>query len=328
MSKKLTKEFKSKLHSYFQQKIGAFDYKNGWMKSDCPHCGKAFKFGINLTQNKTNCFVCETRLSPIDLVMKLENLNTYSEVASLLAASDFFVSSYREEDVELKSVEELYLPEHFVLFGDKDNSQVGKSARSYLKKRGFNIDEVRKMGWGYCIQGKYIGYMIIPFITDNKLVYFNARRFIGSGPKYNNPENSTTGIGKSYIIYNSDALYLYDKVYLCEGAINARTMGENGISSGGKSLSRYQINAILRSPVRKVVILLDPDAKQKAIEIALKLFPMKRVKVYFTPDGTDVNDVGRKMVIEKTRELRYMNYKDLITLKNKITNEERTIHSY
>ena len=42
---------------------------------------------------------------------------------------------------------------------------------------------------------------------------------------------------------------MYKTVYLCEGAINAQTMGEKGIASGGKAISRYQVNEIIKSPV-------------------------------------------------------------------------------
>ena len=35
---------------------------------------------------------------------------------------------------------------------------------------------------------------------------------MGAGPKYNNPEVDVTGLGKSFIIYNADALEIYRTV--------------------------------------------------------------------------------------------------------------------
>ena len=328
---RLTVDTQRKLNSYFKTRLGAVDYNHGWLKSDCPHCGKHQKFGINLSQNRTNCFVCGEKLSPINLVMMLEGFQTFSEVTQLLNTGEFYDKDYKEPSVSLKTTEaHIKLPEHFVLFGSPDNSYIGKAARATLINRGFDVDYVRSLGWGYCNDGEYLGYMIIPFINNNKLVYFNARRLIGSGPRYNNPKNQDNEIGKSYIIYNEDALDLYKKVYLCEGAINATTMGEQGISSGGKDISSYQINKILKSPVERVVIMFDSEwfAKLKAIEVALQLVQLKKVKVVFFPPGKDVNDLGIKKSKILARETPYMNYNDLIKLKNKVDNEKNTIHPY
>ena len=328
---RLTRETQSKLHTYFNRKLGAFDYNNGWLKSDCPHCGKSLKFGINLSQNRTNCFVCGENLSPINLLMMLEGFETFNEATHFLNTGDFFDVSYKETVAPLKTSERtIDIPEHFILFGNKDTSKVGKIAVKKLKERGFTIEQVRKLGWGYCNDGDYLGYMIIPFLKDNILIYFNARKLLGPGPRYKNPENQIDEVGKSYILYNEDALFLFKKVYLCEGAINATTMGEQGISSGGKDISKYQINKILNSPVERVVIMFDSEwfAKLKAIELALQLAPMKKVKVVFFPPGKDVNDIGCKASKRLSRETSYMNYNDLVKLKRRVDNEKNTIHPY
>lgn len=328
---KLNRETQSKLRTYFMRRIGATIYRNGWLKSDCPHCGKPFKFGINLSQNRTNCFVCGEKMSPIQLLMMLENFSTYKEATNYLNTEDLYDVTYKEESAELKTSSVSFeLPNHFIMFGSKDDSYIGKVANKKIKQRGFTIEQVRRLGWGYCNEGEYMGYLIIPFINDNQLVYFNARLLVGIGPRYNNPKNSVDEIGKSYIIYNKDALYLYDRVFLCEGAINAATMGEPGISSGGKDISKYQINMIINSPVKKVVIMYDSEwfAKLKAIEVALQLVPFKRVKVVFFPPGKDVNDIGRKESLKLARETKYMSYNDLVKLKIKVDNEKNSIHSY
>ena len=171
------------------------------------------------------------------------------------------------------------------------------------------------MGWGYGTKGKYFGYLIIPFHEKGQLTYFNARRFIGNGPRYNNPDTSESGLGKSFIIYNKDALEMYKTVFICEGAINAQTMGERGIASGGKAISRYQINEIIKSPVERIIILFDPDAKQNAIDLALKLVQYKKVKVVFLPEGKDVNDLGRKETLRRVYQVHYQNYQELLQLK-------------
>ncbi len=310
----ISNHLKSRLHKYFEIKLQAFDYRHGWMKSRCPFCGKEMKFGINLGLNRTNCFRCGEHPSAVDLVMHLEGLERYTDVVRFLENEQFSGYVFKEEAFELKGRKELYLPEGFKLL-NQGTSTLAKSARAYVKRRGFDIDTVSKMGWGYGTKGKYFGYLIIPFHEKGQLTYFNARLFIGNGPRYNNPDTSESGLGKSFIIYNKDALEMYKTVFICEGAINAQTMGERGIASGGKAISRYQINEIIKSPVERIIILFDPDAKHNAIDLALKLVQYKKVKVVFLPEGKDVNDLGRKETLRRVYQVHYQDYQELLQLK-------------
>ena len=310
----ISNHLKSRLHKYFEIKLQAFDYRHGWMKSRCPFCGKEMKFGINLGLNRTNCFRCGEHPSAVDLVMHLEGLERYTDVVRFLENEQFSGYVFKEEVFELKGRKELYLPDGFKLL-NQGTSTLAKSARAYVKRRGFDIDTVSKMGWGYGTKGKYFGYLIIPFHEKGQLTYFNARLFIGNGPRYNNPDTSESGLGKSFILYNKDALEMYKTVFICEGAINAQTMGERGIASGGKAISRYQINEIIKSPVERIIILFDPDAKHNAIDLALKLVQYKKVKVVFLPEGKDVNDLGRKETLRRIYQVHYQNYQELLQLK-------------
>lgn len=314
---KLTKEIKGKLHEYFRVKLGAFDYRGSWMKSKCPFCGRDLKFGINLSDNRTHCFRCGKSPSPIDLVIHLEGSRNYSDALRILEKEDYQGYSFKEEKVELRERKEIYLPEGFKLI-TMGKSQLAKSARAYVKKRGFTIKQAEDMGWGYGTEGKYFGYLIMPFRERGQLVYFNARIFMGNGPRYNNPENTTSGLSKSQLWYNSDALDMYDTVYICEGLIDAATMGVRGISSSGKAISLYQKCQLIKSQVQKVVILLDPDAKKKAIELAIELVDHKQVKVCFLPEGTDCNKLGKTEVLKIVRNTPYMNYQQLLQLKHEI----------
>ena len=311
----LSKQIKGQLHQYFRMKIGAFDYRRGWMKSRCPYCNTDLKFGINITQNRCNCFKCGEHPNPIELVKYLEGVQEYRDVIKILSDKQYEGFHFKEEKVELKEHKPIYLPEGFksILLG---KSQLARTVRSYVQGRGFNLMDVAERGWGYCNTGKYFGYLILPFIENGKVVYFNARNVIGNGPKYNNPEATENGVGKSMVIYNRDALYMYDKVYLCEGLLNATTMGVRGVSFSGKALSRWQKTEIIKSPVKDVVILLDPDAKDRAIELALELSPFKRVKVIFLPEGKDCNDLGKQAVMRLVREIPYQDYRQLLQLKN------------
>lgn len=315
---KITSKFKSQLYTYFTKRLGAFNYKHGWLRVPvCPYCGRQEKLGINLSLYRTNCFRCGEHPSPAQLVMDIENLDTWSELTALLNNGDYNELEFHEEKIELPERKEVNLPEGFqnIKFG---NSQLAKSIRGYMIKRGFDIDKLSKLGIGYCNEGNLFGYLIIPFYYKSELRYYNARNVLGSGPRYNNPNKDNTGLGKEFLIYNFDALFMYRTVYLCEGALNALTMGEQGIATMGKAVSAYQVNQIIKSPVEHIIILLDPDAKLYAINLALKLVNYKKIKVVFLPDGKDVNDLGRNKTMSYVWSTRYQDYQDLVAIRNSL----------
>ena len=317
---KFTSNFKGRLYKYFTTKMGMFPYRNGWVKGTCPYCGRELKFGVNISQNRAHCFRCEAHPNLINLIMYIEHVDTYADVVKILEKEDYGGYIYKEDKVEISSTKPIYLPEGFYLL-NQGNNYLAKAARNYVRKRGFDPDELSKSGWGYGTKGKYFGYLIIPYTQHGKLVYFNARLFMGNGPRYNNPDTTESGIGKSFIIFNRDALYMYRSIYLCEGAINAQTMGERGIASGGKAISRYQINEIIKSPVKHVIIIFDPDAKIQAVDLALQLVSFKKVKVIFLPEGKDCNDLGREKVLQYVYSVHYSTYQELINLKHRINYE-------
>ena len=315
---KITQQFKNQLYNYFVKRLGAYKYRNGWLRvPTCPYCHREQKMGINLNTYRTNCFRCGEHPSPAQMVMDIEGLDTYSELITFLRNGDFTELTFTEEKVELSEAKPVYLPEGFKLI-TQGTSTLANSFRKYVIKRGFNPNELARHGVGYCTKGEYFGYLIIPFYTEGSLRYWNARLVIGSGPRYNNPPKDITGLGKEFLIYNSDALGLYNQVFICEGAINALTMGENAIATMGKSISRYQINELIKAQAKRYIILLDPDAKDKAIDLALKLVNFKSVKVVYLPEGKDCNDIQRKEVMKLVWRTRYQSYSDLIKLRNEL----------
>lgn len=315
---RITNQFKSKLYTYFIKRGLAHEYRKGWLRLyHCPYCGRDEKLGVNLTMYRTNCFRCNAHVSPAQLVMDIEGFDTWAELTAFLNNGDFTELTFKEEKVELLEKKPVYLPEGFrnIAIG---KSQLAKSMRGYVKKRGFDIKYASRVGIGYCTTGSLYGYLVIPFYYNGELRYYNARAVMSNGPRYNNPNKDITGLGKEFIIFNHDALSMYKKVFLCEGAINALTMGEQGIATMGKAVSAYQINEIIKSPVERIIILLDPDAKKYALELAMKLVHYKSVKVVYLPEGTDVNDLGKKETLKYIYNTKYQSYRELQKLKNEL----------
>lgn len=319
---KLNKERKSQVNEYLQKKLGMYDYRRGWLKGDCPSCGE-HKYGVNISQDRSNCFKCGYNPRPLNLILEVEKMDTLSEVHSLL--NNLAGITFTEVEVEAMELKkDNVLPEGYVNI-KRGKSLLARSARAWAKRRGFDVKELSQAGWGYGTDGKYFGYIIMPYYYNNLLVYFNARLYLGNGPKFNNPEVEDFGLGKSFIIYNRDALYIYDKVFIVESVTNSRTIGDNAIGTGGKKLSAYQINEIIKSPCKKVVIGLDRDAIMDAISLAYRLIEYKKVKILIPPIDKDINDIGRKNTMILSSKSKYLNHRTLRELKNKFLNEEGNI---
>jgi DNA primase len=315
---KITNQFKSKLKTYFIKRLGAFEYKHGWMKlPTCPYCHRELKMGVNLSMYRTNCFRCNEHPNPSQLVMDVEGFDTYHELINFLNNGQFEELEFHDEKIELAEAKPLYLPDSFRLLSIGD-SQIARSIRSYVKGRGFSIEELCKHGVGYATKEPFFGYLIIPFYYRGQLRYYNARNVIGKGPRYNNPDKDITGLGKQFIIFNHDALEMYQSVFICEGALNALTIGDRAIATMGKAISAFQVNELLKSQCKRFIILLDPDAKQYAINLALKLVSYKKIKVVFLPEGFDVNDLGRKQTLKLVYATRYQSYQELIQIRNSL----------
>lgn len=314
---KITNQFKSRLRTYFVKRLGGYDYRHGWMRiPTCPYCGREHKLGVNLSMYRTNCFRCNAHPSPAQLIMDIEGFTEYHELINFLNNGQFDELQFKEEKIELAESKPVYLPDGFKLI-NQGTSQVARSIRSYMSSRGFTIEELSKHGIGYvATEGPFFGYLIIPYYYKGTLRYYNARNVIGQGPRYNNPNKDITGLGKEFIIFNQDALDMYSSIFICEGAINALTMGDRAIATMGKAISAYQVNQLIKSPVNRFILLLDFDARDYAINLALKLVAYKKVKVILFKDNRDVNDLGKKAVLKMIYKTRYQSYQALIKLRN------------
>lgn len=321
---KYNKDVKGKLYRYFISN-GMREYVRGWLKGTCPDCGRVDKYGVNIGLNRTNCFVCGYHPIPIEHVMATELLGTYVEAWIFLKAYEG--KPYIEPVVERIKVSDVELPPSYknIMFG---SGMIARNTRAYVKGRGFKIKKVAYKGWGYCTEGEYLGYLIIPFYVGGKLVYFNGRRVLGYGPKYMNPTIDQFGIGKAMVLYNLDALALYDRVYLTEGAINADTIGDNALATGGKKIADYQISTMLKSEVREFVIILDPDALEDTVDLAMQMVYHKRIKIVTWDGDKDVNDIGRKETMKRVRKAPWVDYNNLLAYNNKIQYEKRARNTY
>jgi len=293
---------KKKLLTYLILKLDLVEGRTGkiWWTGNCPDCGGAKKFGVNMRDNRTNCFKCGYNKPPIRMLCELENLPTFNDARKYLGAFDE-TSIYEAPQEILEERRNLYPESYRVLM--LGESMVSDMARKYMEKRGFDIIELSYRGIGYCVSGPYAYRIILPFLENGELIYFNARQFINMSTKFKNPSLDEFGIGKSVLIYNSDALKTYKEVTLFESITNSLTLGDDTIAIGGKAISPDQKSQILSSKVKIINIGLDPDAMKYAWSLAYGLHENFKVRVLKFPKEEDANSMGKdytRELIEKT----------------------------
>ena len=186
-----------------------------------------------------------------------------------------------------------------------DNSFMGERCRTYWQSRGMNVDILSSKGWGFCGDGFFSGRTIIPYKVMGKTVYFTARTFIDSDPKYLFPSTEKVGIGKSRLVYNHDALYKYDSGFIVEGAVDAECVGDNCIALGGWKMSENQIAMIRKSRWKRLDIIPDKGFELKAYAAGLYFKDIMDVYIHRIPDGIgkDVNEVGIKNIIFSDKKI-------------------------
>jgi DNA primase len=190
-----------------------------------------------------------------------------------------------------KPKKQLKLPEGFTLF--KDSSPVypvRRAAINYLHNRGITDLMIEKYQIGFCDKGDHAGRIVIPsYDSKGELNYYIARSWNPmSRAKYKNPEAE-----KDKIIFWENLIDWDKDIFLVEGAFDGLFV-ENSIPMLGKHMSELLFNTIYKKAKGDVIICLDADAWQNAINLYHELHGGElwgRIKLIKLPDDKDIADL-------------------------------------
>lgn len=314
---------KSKAYNYFQAKFGLTKSSNGWYRFVFPlgtHKDEsaAVNFGVGYVKDHRSGYTARIA----SFIMDVEDCS-YKEAVSI-------VEEYTEAEEPIvdrrkfNNVSVVKLPDGFRSLLEVSGT-IGKRAINYLESRNFDVELLDSMGFGYVSDSDsdFYGRIIIPYKIDGVLRYYTGRDFLNRDhlPKYRNPKGEDVGIGKSELLFNEDALNMYDRVWITEGWADAVTIGDDACAIGGWIFSRTQLSKIIRSSVKEVVIVPDKGMVenststfyQKALQGSLQLVDYKNVKV-INPEliegkGKDVNEYGLKALYDRYRETDSLSYR-------------------
>jgi len=282
----------------------------GWHSFDCPFCDygrQKKKCAVHLEYEFVKCWECGYKDFLLNFVSEVENISYYE--------SRKLIYSYPEADVDVDislgmvtelSEASIELPTGYTQLLD-GVGVLGKRARAYLDSRGFDLEVLDAMGFGYCNKHDkdklkdYFGYIIIPFKSKGTLQYYIGRDYTGQYLRYKNPSVEDCGVGKTDLVFNEDALRLHSTVYVTEGWADAMTLGRRGCSTQGWSVSTKQKSKMLTSNVKQFIFIPDKGYYREAIELAYDFIDLKQVSVVNLDDveeGKDVNEIGKHKIME------------------------------
>lgn len=309
-------------YTYFSSKFKLKKTTSGWWDFRCPFCGQlsdSMKMAVHFHYGVVKCWVCGYKESMVDFISDYEGCQISEAKRILRETEPSSVNLDRLNDLKAAKVSDVTLPYGYYSILEGENI-LGERARRYLSKRGFSLKELDRLGIGYVFHDKedlpkeedFFGYIIIPFKQQGKLVYYIGRDFIGNFLRYKNPQSGLFGVGKGDLLFNQDALEIFDECYFTEGWADALTIGRQGISTQGWSFSSIQKEIILRSSCERLIFVPDAGSDntgetfyEKAVKLGMEFLDYKEVQVLDLnrlSGGKDVNELGKEAVLSLRKD--------------------------
>lgn len=270
---------------------------------DCPKCGAVQRCYVNPVKRLTNCMRCGgQRLIPwLQQVTSLSGDEIFRLLHDEPSLLDFDAVAGRLVNpvAEQRNSDSENLPEIVQDFiGLGVDPHVDARCMAYLTTRGFGLDYLRPYGFCYAWKGRYAGRLIVPVWEGGRIIYFQARALFGEEPKYLNP-----AIPKGQVVFGYELALPWmvtdwptKRLYVCEGAFNAMSLGHNAVALFGKTMSSVQEARVLQLltaafPNRaELIIAYDHGAESLAIGAATRFgSTAARIGYLQMPDSRDLN---------------------------------------
>jgi hypothetical protein len=273
----------------------------GQISFDCPECSleKGLPNGdgkgnleVNYDYDVYKCWACSQTHGTHGTINKLiRRYGNKKHLSRYKLLKPETVHTIKHEN-DPKCIEGL--PKEFIPLSEDDGSYQYKEAIQYLTKRRIGEKEIKKYNIGYAKEGDYMNRVIFPsYDKDHRVNYFLGRSFQKWNKlKYKNPE-----VSKMDIIFNEGLINWDSNVYIVEGVFD-HVVIPNSIPLLGKVINEHIYRELINKLTAKVIIVLDSDAYNDAIELYKKLNSGKlhnRVLMVKMPNGYDISDVHQKL---------------------------------
>lgn len=261
----------------------------GQVAFNCPICDEGrnkHNLEVNYFTNVYKCWVCGDSEGTHGALGKL-----FDKFGNKKQKKLFNVLKPETVQVREKKVPKLKLPPHYKKFSEVNPIYpVRRQAMNYLKSRGITEEIIEKYNIGFCDDGDHSGRIIIPsYNKKGELNYYISRSWDPkSRYKYKNPQAE-----KDKIIFWENLIDWNKDIFLVEGAFDGIFL-PNSIPMLGKHMSQLLFETIYEKANGDIIICLDADAWQNAVNLYHELNGGKlygRIKIIKLPDDKDTADL-------------------------------------
>lgn len=293
----------------------------------CPECEKddklwvvvgddiAAKDGSARPPGTWICFYCDEFGGALDLIRLLEDKSLFSALEVLREFSGepertgdiaAMVERIFAEVPEAEPIKEepCFLPEGFTAAKLDYRFPIP----TYFSERGIGrVDAVRR-GLGWCSHGKYVNRLVVPVMRGGELQWFQARWMKKTPPEGVKKYLNSSAGHASLDLYGVDLWRRCRRVILVEDVFSSIWVGRGALGTFGTHFSQAQLALLAETEAEEIVIMWDPDALDKAYDLAKTLSEIWTVRVIHLPIGKDPDDIPQsagQALIEETVPLDY-----------------------
>lgn len=269
------------LNRNFDSTISAKDGDE--LRVNCPNCDDdKHHLYVNVHKQICHCFKCDYSSNWVELVMLAMNCEYYIALGELYEKPRMvdFQKAFGNNQKLTKTV---CLPDGFVNLLHS-LSLTALFGRKYVWRRGFTNRHITYYNLGIADSVPY--RIIIPIEGE----YWQGRATHDwMEPKYINPQ-----IDARSVIFNSQALDLYDEVVVCEGAFSAMAVGENAIALIGKHCTDEKFERLAKACVSRFILTVEPETNGEMEKLADKLSKSgKDVTMWYYNTGDPADNDGK-----------------------------------
>jgi len=219
---------------------------------------------INLDSGLWQCFKTGNKGNFLKLYSILEGVSYHAAEAEIL----FYElqngkspnKKPKKKDLTCEK-DSLYLSNVSIKSYENNDWLIQKAWKFLYERKLFDIDREDFPKFYVSTDGKYSGRLVIPFESNDKIFYFQARTLTDTTPKYLNPSEGWPKSSSVLYPYDEDA----DHLVVCEGpldAISLQLQNVNATCTLGCSVSLTQIDQLSEFS-GKIIIGYDNDSAGK-----------------------------------------------------------------
>lgn len=163
----------------------------------------------------------------------------------------------------------------------------------YLASRGLTEEQIK--GYQFVELTSITNRVCLPLIYNNELVAFQCRSYAHEEPKYLFQPRHTK---IKNILFQYDSAKYYSTTYLVEGIFDAMAIGFNAMAIFGHYLANTQLEALIKTNISNIVVVLDRDTEEDSFKMATKLASYFNTAGYLTWDNIpkefkDIDEIHR-----------------------------------